>query len=129
MPILLIGVLIGGIAVIISNNSGGGAINSVQVSLPELSAIAAEGQNLFNENCITCHGENASGTNNGPPLIHKIYRPGHHADGAFLNAALKGVRAHHWSFGNMPPVDGISQPEALKIVRFLREVQRANGIL
>ncbi len=129
MPMLLIGILAGGVAIIISNNTGGGSINTVRVMLPELSAIAAQGQDLFNESCISCHGENASGSGNGPPLIHKIYRPGHHADGAFFNAALKGVRAHHWKFGNMPPVDGISQPEVVKIVRYLRELQRANGIL
>ena len=52
MPILLIGVLVGGVAIVISNNSGGGSINSVRVKLPELSAIAAEGRDLFNENCI-----------------------------------------------------------------------------
>jgi hypothetical protein len=51
-----------------------------------------------------------------------------HGDGAFLVAATNGVRQHHWSFGNMPPVEGITQAEVKSIVTYVREVQRANGI-
>ena len=42
----------------------------------------------------------------GPPLVHKIYQPGHRSDMAFVLAAQNGVRAHHWPFGNRPPVEG-----------------------
>jgi hypothetical protein len=38
------------------------------------------------------------------------------------------VRAHHWRFGNMPPVDGVNRAEVEKIVAYVRALQRANGI-
>ena len=98
------------------------------VTVPELSGAAAEGAGLFTLYCLACHGENAAGSDKGPPLIHKYYEPGHHPDQAFLVAALCGVRRHHWKFGNMPPVEGISQDEVIRIVTFVRAVQRDNGI-
>jgi len=128
VPILLIGVLVGGVVIVINNNSRGKSRYSVKVNVPQLSTVALEGQDLFNTNCSACHGKSASGTDNGPPLIHNYYKPNHHGDGAFLNAAMKGVRAHHWQFGNMPPVEGISEQKVLKIVRYVRELQKANGI-
>src|SRR3546814_5818671 len=44
--------------------------------LPRLSAQAAQGKIAFDGNCATCHGVNAAGTGNGPPLVHNIYNPG-----------------------------------------------------
>ncbi len=102
--------------------------DSVAVKLPQLSTTARAGSLLFSENCADCHGENASGTENGPPLIHKYYEPNHHGDGAFYLAVRQGVRAHHWQFGNMPPVEGLEEEDIGHIVAFVREVQRANGI-
>jgi len=101
---------------------------NTSVTLPDLSGTAAEGAELFTQYCVACHGESGGGSDAGPPLIHKIYEPNHHADQAFLVAALYGVRQHHWQFGNMPPVEGISQDEVIKIVSYVRAVQRANGI-
>jgi hypothetical protein len=43
-------------------------------------------------------------------------------------AVKNGVRAHHWRFGDMPPVEGVSDEDATKIVAYVRELQRANGI-
>lgn len=101
----------------------------VQVRVPDLSAVALEGQALFQGNCAMCHGDLADGRQGlGPPLVHKIYEPGHHADGSFYLAAAQGVRAHHWRFGNMPPVDTVSQDDVGKIVAYVRSLQRANGI-
>ncbi len=101
----------------------------VQVQLPELSQVALQGEALFRANCATCHGDVADGrVGLGPPLVHKIYEPSHHADGSFFLAAAQGVRSHHWPFGNMPPVDSVSQDEVGKIVVYVRALQRANGI-
>ena len=83
---------------------------------------------MFNANCSACHGVNAAGTNLGPTLIDRIYHPNHHSDFSFLNAATRGVQQHHWGFGNMPPVPGVSPAEVEKIVCYVRQVQRANGI-
>jgi len=98
------------------------------VRMPELSAVAKFGQAAFGKHCSTCHGADAGGTNSGPPLIHRIYHPGHHADMAFVIAARRGSRAHHWKFGDMPAVKDITDEEIAQIIVFVREVQRANGI-
>lgn len=101
----------------------------VAVKMPSLSSTAKTGQGLFAANCSLCHGANADGREGkGPPLIHKIYEPGHHGDASFQSAALNGVRAHHWRFGNMPPVAGIKLEEVDLIITYVREVQRHNGI-
>ena len=101
----------------------------VQVAVPELPPAAREGQAVFRANCATCHGDIAEGREGlGPPLVHKIYEPGHHSDGSFYLAAAQGVRAHHWPFGDMPPVSDVSQDDVSKIVAYVRTLQRANGI-
>lgn len=107
----------------------GGGKPLATVTVPVLSAKAKLGRPLFNDNCSACHGKNAAGQEGvAPPLIHKIYEPNHHGDIAFQRAAKFGVRAHHWPFGNMPPVKGITEVEVEKIIAYVRELQRANGI-
>lgn len=100
----------------------------VDVQVPELSAQALKGEKAFKANCAQCHGENGSGTGKGPPLIHQIYNPGHHGDQAFLLAAKRGVRQHHWPYGNMPKQSQVSGSEIAAIVKYVRELQAANGI-
>lgn len=87
-----------------------------------------QGQRLFEENCAACHGVNASGTDNGPPLVHFLYEPGHHGDESFILAAERGVRQHHWKFGDMPPQENISRAQTAVIASYVRALQRANGI-
>lgn len=102
----------------------------VEVALPdEFSDNAKIGQRAFEAKCASCHGTNAAGQNGvAPPLVHKIYEPSHHGDMAFVLAAKNGVRAHHWKFGNMPPVEGLTQGDVMMIVAYVRELQQANGI-
>lgn len=101
----------------------------VQVTLPELTGEAALGAKAFAGLCATCHGADAGGINGaGPPLVHKIYEPGHHGDGAFLRAARQGVRSHHWPFGDMPPVTGATDADIRAIIAYVRAVQKENGI-
>jgi mono/diheme cytochrome c family protein len=99
-----------------------------EVRIPALEGPALAGATLFSRFCAECHGLKADGTDQGPPLIHKIYMPNHHGDAAFYNAALNGVRGHHWPFGNMPPVEGITRDQVTKIIAFIRTVQKENGI-
>ena len=86
------------------------------------------GETTFNANCAACHGKQAAGTDHGPPLVHKIYEPHHHGDQAFLLAAANGVRAHHWEFGNMPKIDGVTPENVDQIVKYVRWLQRQAGI-
>jgi hypothetical protein len=62
------------------------------------------GQSLYREKCGSCHGTWGDGSDKGPPLMHKLYVPSHHGDKSFYRAAMQGVQAHHWPFGDMPPV-------------------------
>ena len=101
----------------------------VQVKVPQnLPEELISGQKLFEKNCSACHGKLADGSSNGPPLIHKVYEPNHHADASFFRAAKQGVRAHHWSFGNMPPVKGVNSNDVKSIVSYIRTLQRENRI-
>ena len=99
------------------------------VAVPDLSANARTGEQVFNANCALCHGPNASGTGLGPPLVHKIYEPGHHQDFAIQSAVRNGVPAHHWQFGNMLPVPTVADEDIPSIICYIRELQRANGII
>ncbi len=96
--------------------------------VPAFSPLARMGARLFAENCARCHGENATGTDRGPPLLHDIYNPGHHPDEAFYRAVRRGVPQHHWRFGNMPPLPEVKRRHVQAIIAWIRELQRANGI-
>lgn len=89
----------------------------------------AAGRQLFEGNCASCHGELARGTDQGPPLVHELYVPSHHADAAFLVAAQRGVAPHHWDFGAMPPVEGVDAAEVEAIVAYVRSLQREAGLI
>jgi len=78
--------------------------------------------------CASCHGKTGGGTDKGPTFIHKVYHPGHHADGSFFIAAKKGARAHHWKFGDMKPVKDVTDAQLSAIVAYVRAVQQANGL-
>ena len=102
----------------------------VAVSLPSsLTDQEQRGRTAFAANCAVCHGENGSGRiEMGPPLIHKIYEPSHHADISFERAIEYGVQSHHWTFGNMAAVGGLTKADIGGIIAYVRAVQRANGI-
>jgi len=106
----------------------GGRGNTVTVTVPALSPLAKTGERAFAADCARCHGVNGAGTDRGPPLIHDLYNPGHHPDAAFVRAVRYGVRQHHWPYGNMPPRPEVSDAELAAIIRYVRELQRANGI-
>lgn len=123
--------LLGTLAAIVALESNGTLAQQAQsVREPDrLSASARDGKILFNRNCAVCHGESAAGTEQGPPLVHDIYNPGHHGDESFVRAAKNGVRAHHWPFGDMPPVPGVTEPMVRAIVKYVRALQAENGIV
>ncbi|MQA91712.1 MAG: c-type cytochrome [Gemmatimonas sp.] len=95
----------------------------------EVPVELATGVSLFADNCSACHGERGLGTEQGPPLVHIIYEPSHHADVAFLMAVRRGVRAHHWQFGDMPPIPSLDNEDVAEIVAYIRFLQRHAGIV
>ena len=98
------------------------------VVVPDLSSPARQGQDVYERRCAGCHGAHAAGSGQGPPLVHPVYRPAHHADVAFALAVRRGVRAHHWRFGDMPAQPDVGDDEVAAITRYIRELQAANGI-
>ena len=103
---------------------------STNVLLPDtLSKNAQIGKLAFEAKCTSCHGTNAAGRDGvAPPLVHIIYESNHHGDESFQRAVAMGVQAHHWSFGNMPAVEGLTRGDVMMIIKYIRELQRENGI-
>jgi mono/diheme cytochrome c family protein len=91
-------------------------------------AGSESGKALFASKCAGCHGPDALGSRKGPPLVHRIYEPSHHADASFYRAVRQGVKSHHWSFGDMPPVPGVTDEQVGDIIRYVRKLQMATGI-
>jgi cytochrome c len=91
-------------------------------------AELAEGARRYDRNCRLCHGPLGTGSEAGPPLVHKIYEPSHHADAAFQLAITRGVRAHHWRFGDMPPMPEMDPAEIAAVTAYVRWLQRKAGI-
>ena len=89
---------------------------------------ANTGASLYRRNCLVCHGKSGSGSNQGPPLVHKTYNSTHHADLAFNLAVKNGVRRHHWRFGDMPPLPDVTPQDIGHIVVYVRRLQRPAGI-
>ena len=95
---------------------------------PPTPSALLPGELLFDRHCAQCHGAAARGTELGPPLVHSVYRPSHHADIAFYRATEFGVAAHHWRFGNMQPVPSVSRDDVTQIIAYVRWLQQDAGI-
>ena len=103
-------------------------VESTPTPMPESRFSGVDGRSLYGQACAVCHGQALEGTNSGPTFLNRIYAPGHHADISFMFAIERGVRSHHWNFGNMAPVEGLTQEQVLAIIGFIREQQREAGI-
>ncbi|WP_018873813.1 cytochrome c [Thioalkalivibrio sp. ALJ16] len=95
----------------------------------ELLGNPQAGRERFAQSCAECHGADARGTAQGPALIHRIYEPSHHADITFFLAVERGVVAHHWDYGDMPPIPGLDHQDVADIVAWVRHEQRDDGII
>ena len=109
-----------------------GWVHAQQPPVPQPSSKlmpnVAQGKRLFEKNCASCHGLDLKGSDKGPPLLHPVYEPSHHGDAAFQMAVKHGSRAHHWRFGDMPPVPGLTPDDVAHITAYVRQVQRQHGI-
>lgn len=95
---------------------------------PNMPFKYALGHEQFQEHCAQCHGGTLQGSDEGPPLVHKYYEPGHHDDTSFYRAIQRGSRQHHWKFGDMPAVAGVAENEARAIIEFVRWFQQESGL-
>jgi hypothetical protein len=64
----------------------------------------------------------------GPPHLSQVYAPDHHSDASFRTAITRGSAAHHWQFGDMPPIPGLDDDEIDQIIAFVREQQELHGL-
>lgn len=89
--------------------------------------MVAVGEELYQATCAECHGTDLRGTDKGPSHLDAVYEPSHHADAAFFLAVQLGSRAHHFGFGDMAPVEGLTDDDVAAIVAYVRETQRIEG--
>jgi mono/diheme cytochrome c family protein len=129
-PLLVVAAV--GIFALVSSGCGDAERVRQELAVPAARHITAAdlalGAEVYERDCAVCHGPQGTGTAQGPPLVHRVYEPRHHSDFAFLLAIRHGVRAHHWRFGDMPPVEGISDEEAQRVIAYIRHLQQEAGI-
>ncbi len=101
---------------------------AADLPVPKPPAALARGEALYNRTCSAGPGAGARGTAKGPPFLDTVYEPNHHADIAFYRAPEMGVRAHHWKFGDMPKLPGVTQDDLAKIIPYIRWLQKQAGI-
>lgn len=87
------------------------------------------GEVAFENNCARCHGQGAKGTDQGPTFLSDIYIPSHHGDAAFQLAPRRGVQPHHWDFGAMPVIEGITDEEIADVIAYVRQLQTEAGLI
>ncbi|MBT8242061.1 MAG: cytochrome c [Acidimicrobiia bacterium] len=119
--------VVGSIGIAIAACSAAGeTIDSTPTALasPEQPATGAE---LYAASCAECHGADLRGTDRGPSHLSIVYEPDHHSDATFLLAVRNGVRSHHWDYGPMLPIDGLSDEDVTAIVAYVRSVQSEQG--
>lgn len=126
----LVGLVLGGLTLAAGHMAGAASQGRPgKLVVPKFSDLAKTGKAAFDQTCAKCHGKFGVGTDKGPPLLHRVYNPGHHGDAAFYRAVKIGSRQHHWRFGNMPPQPNVTDKQVAAIIRYIRELQRANGIV
>ena len=89
---------------------------------------SGDGAALYAESCASCHGSDLRGTGRGPSHLSEVYEPGHHSDESFRSAIRNGSPAHHWTFGDMPPIPSVPPAEVDRILAYVRWLQREAGV-
>ena len=85
------------------------------------------GAEVYAENCASCHGADLRGTDKGPSHLSIVYEPDHHTDDSFRSAIANGAPQHHWNFGNMEPVEGLSDDDVEAVIAYVRAEQERRG--
>jgi len=86
-----------------------------------------QGAEVYAESCASCHGADLRGTDEGPSMLSIVYEPNHHTDDSFRSAIANGAPQHHWPFGDMEPVDGLSADDVEAVIAFVRVEQERQG--
>jgi mono/diheme cytochrome c family protein len=100
-------------------------VTGVPTPVPGLSPDPGKGERLYQKICASCHGTDLRGTDKGPSHLHPVYQPNLHSDMAFQLAVKNGSPQHHWRFGPMPAVPGLTPQDVGHIVAVRREQRKA----
>ena len=85
------------------------------------------GAEVYAESCASCHGADLRSTDKGPSPLSIVYEPNHHTDDSFRNAIANGAPQHHWPFGDMEPIEGLSDDDVEAVIAFVRAEQQRQG--
>ena len=91
------------------------------------SADVVRGAEVYASSCASCHGADLRGTDKGPSHLSIVYEPSHHGDASFRGAIANGSPQHHWDFGDMEPVEGLSDDDVEAVIAFVRAEQERLG--
>ncbi len=105
----------------------GEAPGAVVAATAPATAGAVDGAALYQVKCASCHGTDLRGTTKGPSHLSQVYEPSHHGDDGFRSAINNGAQQHHWNFGDMAAVPGLSTAEVDAIIAYVRDVQTREG--
>lgn len=103
------------------------ACTSDENTTPLTVAGGGFGAQVYQASCASCHGVDLKGTDKGPSQLSIVYEPNHHGDDSYRSAAKNGARQHHWNFGDMPPVAGITDAEIEAVIVYIRSEQERLG--
>lgn len=103
----------------------GSAVESTAAeTAPEAGGLGAD---VYAQSCASCHGDDLRGTDKGPSFLSIVYEPNHHTDASFRSAIANGAPQHHWPFGDMKPVDGLSKDDVDAVIAYIRAEQERLG--
>lgn len=85
------------------------------------------GAEVYASSCASCHGDRLQGTDKGPPQLSSVYEPNHHPDASYESAIRNGSPQHHWRFGDMEPVEGLTDDDIAVVIAFIRSEQARLG--
>ncbi len=88
---------------------------------------SSEGAVVYAAQCASCHGADLRGTDKGPSQLSIVYEPNHHGDDAYRSAIANGAPQHHWGFGNMPAIQGLTAEQVDDVIAYIRSEQERNG--
>ncbi len=98
-----------------------------ETSSPAAGEDVEAGEEVYASSCASCHGADLRGTDKGPSHLSIVYEPNHHNDDSFRSAIANGAPQHHWGFGNMLPVEGLSDDDVAAVIAFVRSEQERQG--
>ncbi len=94
---------------------------------PASQASSGDGASVYQAQCASCHGVDLTGTDTGPSQLSVVYEPNHHGDDSYRSAIANGAPQHHWDFGDMPAIEGLTDDDVEAVIAYIRSEQRRLG--